>query len=290
MITSIPKLKPESNTIISGRSFPSNVFSFVEADGFQFDLLNDVLEGRLAGAIFRSALPTECCAQISQNFYSHPNRYNRGRVVPAQYVGAFHYRKSLGEYFDEVSETDPVLDTLFSGTCNVWQDFCQWLEPELGSHQMNFRAAEYNDEKAGRYVMRSWMANNEYSLLPHEDEAQCKVPEQNGFEIQEAANNAVVAANFCIENGTGGSLHYWNIIPDDDCRRRLGLMGTGHPYPTELLNDFEKQVINIEPGDLYCFNGKAIHAVGTLQNQNDTRSTVSFLMAKLDDETIIHWT
>lgn len=150
--------------------------------------------------------------------------------------------------------------------------------------------ARHEGRKAARFVMREWTGIGEYALLPHEDEAQCRSPKQRGFEIQDAARNAIAAVNMCLENGNAGRLHYWNIQPDDASRDALGLTYTGSPYPLEALHGVEKLVVEIRPGDVYCFNGKAVHAVESLAGAHDRRSTISYLMARLDAGTVIQWT
>lgn len=226
----------------------------------------------------------------SKNFRTHPDLYFRESDAPANYVGAFHFGKSLQHYLNEAAAADQVLDTLFEDTQHLWSKFFRWFSREAEKSDSVFRAAEYENQKASRFVMRSWQGCGDYALKPHEDAAQCKAPEQSDFEIQKAADNAIVACNVCIENSPGGNLHYWNIIPDDASRLELEISVTGSPYPLDMLTDIDKQVVRIGVGDIYCFNGKAVHAVEALADHRKSRSTISFLMARRDKNTIIHWT
>lgn len=121
--------------------------------------------------------------------------------------------------------------------------------------------------------MRSWSNEGNYALMPHEDLGQCRSLKQKGFEIQTVANFQVIAVNICIENVRGGDLVYWNIQPDNNSRQHLEITETGYPYPSCLLFPFDKITLAVRVGDIYCFNGKNVHAVTPTQS---TRSTLSF--------------
>lgn len=275
----------------SGVSFASmEQFRFKDLSGLDFNKLQDVIEGKSAGVIFRSAIPAAVCSAVARNFQQHPARYVRGEDAPATYVGCYHYGKDLERYLADANAVDHQLDQLFDGTVDIWSNFTSWMAQGLSRDDIEYRAAEYQGRKASRFVMRTWAGGGNYALLPHEDEAQCSDPRQAGFEIQNIVSNAIVAVNICIDNGSDADLHYWNLMPDGGMRDRLGLTYTGSPYPVEMLDKLMHQKIKINAGDIYCFNGKAIHAVGRPACRERTRSTMSFLMAKRDTKTVIHWT
>jgi hypothetical protein len=92
----------------------------------------------------------------------------------------------------------------------------------------------------------------------------------------------------CLENAGAGELHYWNIVPDAETRARLGLEETGYPYPVESLEGIEKLVVQIRPGDIYCFSGRQVHAVAAPE-ADGYRSTISYLMGFRDPKTVIYW-
>jgi hypothetical protein len=275
---------------LDGTHFDEASFRFVEAEELEPDLLFDVLQGKLAGVIFRNLIPAFDRMTIAENFRHHPNLYKRGSDAPALYLGSYHYNKELDHYFSEAAFFDGLLDRVFEGTSNWYEIMSNALRTTLAPRGSTLRMARHEGRQAARFVMREWTGAGEYALLPHEDEAQCRSPKQRGFEIQDAARNAIVAVNMCLENGNAGKLHYWNIIPDDASRDALGLTYTGSPYPLEPLHGIEKLVVEIRPGDVYCFNGKAVHAVESLAGPNDRRSTISYLMGKLDSGTVIQWT
>lgn len=268
---------------------PFERFKFYDLAGLDFEKLRDVVDGRCAGVIFRSVIGADTCRQVAENFRRHPGRYVRGADAPATYVGTYHYAKELDAYLAQSAQTDPQLDQLFDGTENLWSSFTNWAAEGFRNDDTKYRVAESDGRHAARFVMRTWAGSGNYALLPHEDEAQCRDPRQAGFEIQQAAANPLVAVNICLDNAADADLHYWNLIPDDASRNELGLTYTGSPYPQSMLNDVDMQEIKIGVGDIYCFNGKAIHAVGRPGDPTGTRSTISFLMARRDKRTVIHW-
>lgn len=275
---------------LGGTRFDKTSFRFVEAEKLDPSLIFDVLEGNLAGVVFRDLIPQSDRTKIAENFRRHPNLYKRGSDAPALYLGSYHYNKELDHYLSEAEHFDGLLNHLFEGASNWHEIMSSSLREALAPYGRTLRLARYEGREAARFVMREWTDAGEYALLPHEDEAQCRSPKQRGFEIQGAARNALAAVNMCLENGNAGRLHYWNIMPDDASRDALGLTYTGSPYPLDALDGIEKLVVEIRPGDVYCFNGKAIHAVESLAGSHDRRSTISYLMAKLDSETVIQWT
>jgi hypothetical protein len=275
---------------LDGTRFDKASFRFAEAGKLESDLLLEVIEGKLAGVIFRDLIPASDRKKIAENFRIHPHLYKRGSDAPALYLGSYHYNKELDHYLSEAALFDGLLDRVFEGTSNWHKIVSDTVREALAPHGGTLRMARHEGREAARFVMREWTGIGEYALLPHEDEAQCRSPKQRGFEIQAAARNAIAAVNMCLENGNAGKLHYWNIMPDDASRDALGLTYTGSPYPLESLHGVEKLVVEIRPGDVYCFNGKAVHAVESLAGAHDRRSTISYLMARLDAGTVIQWT
>ena len=93
----------------------------------------------------------------------------------------------------------------------------------------------------------------------------------------------------------GGEVEIWNICPNDDCRRRLGIEHRGHPYPPESLRRHNSILLRVRSGDCVFFNGGLVHAVrgaGVLDDNSlgDARINLTFFTGIKDDETIIWWT
>jgi hypothetical protein len=138
--------------------------------------------------------------------------------------------------------------------------------------------------------MRSWTDSGEFALEPHEDAAQMRTQKQFDFEIKNIPNFTPVAINLCVENGKGGNLILWNFEPDNITRQNLDLLETGYPYPTDVLEPYQKTTIPIKQVDFYFFNGANIHAVSRQATDKEQRSTISFLMGFIDSKTVIYWT
>jgi len=275
---------------LDGESFQSDKFLFEESQDEALTPATQIINGNKAGVVFRHLISNDVCQKISSNFWKSPKLYTRCYEAPANCVGTFHYAKDLKDYLDQAEESTHFLDRLFGGTVNIFETIISAIGAQLGKNGMTIRLAQHDGRSASPFVVRSWIGGSSYSLLPHEDVAQCSAPNQAGFEIQKAAKNPLVVVNICVENSLNwGNLHYWNIIPNAQCRDSLGLTHKGAPYPESKLVGIEKQVLPMRSGDVYCFNGKAVHAFSSLGSLNDKRATISFFMAKLDDNTVIYW-
>jgi len=277
---------------ITGFSKNKEFFKFHESDFVDYEKIYEVLTGKLAGCIFRKAISAEKCSIIAKNFWHYKELESRSDGVPGFFLGTYHYKKALSQYISESIIANKSLSNLFSGTLNVFEDIITKFSDALKkkSNSPIIRPAQYGGVQACKFFMRAWKGSGEYSLAPHDDSAQCTAKIQKGFEIQEVINNPVVAINMCIENEGDGKLHYWDIQPDIETKKRLGLEETGYPYPTELLADFDKIELDINAGDIYFFNGKNVHAVSSPKGQDSYRTTIAGLMGFKDKKTIIYWT
>jgi len=210
--------------------------------------------------------------------------------VPAISIGAYHYQKSLTNYFNEIKTSKKHTENLFIGADNFLNQLINALSTYFSEKNINFRLAKYKELKASPFVMRSCHAASDFVILPHEDVAQCRTEKQKGFEIEKIPNYEMVALNICVENNNDGELHIWNIQPDDEARRMLNISETGYPYPSYLLTEINKIICPIQVGDLYCFNGRNIHAVKSKIKSEKYRTTITFFMGYIDEQTIIYWT
>jgi hypothetical protein len=281
--------RTSSLPLVSGKVRSAESFRFVEAETFNPRDITRVLRGELAGCIFRGAISAPLCREIARNFWSHPLRRQRSDDVPAYFLGTYHYRKPLDDYFAEAAAYREAARDVFAGCENVFERVVSSVSTVLAEDHVSIRVAEHNGRRASEFVMRSWCGPGRFSLQPHEDGAQLSCAVQRGFEIQRVADSAVVAVNLCVENPGAGELHFWNIEPDAESRARLGLEETGYPYPTALLDGFDKLTIPIRVGDVYFFNGGHVHAVGAQETTTGFRSTISSLMGFADPRTVIYW-
>lgn len=263
-------------------------FEFREVSSFNAADVVRVLRGELAGCIFRHAIAPDTCRQIADNFRHHPRLRRRGDGVPAYVLGAFHYRKPLAEYLDEAETFRETIHDVFEGGVNLFEEIFGAVKAALAAEQTQLRVAEYKGRQASEFVMRSWSGAGQFSLEPHEDGSQLTDRLQRGFEIQRITGPAT-AFNICLENPGAGELHYWDLIPDDAMRVRLGLEETGYPYPLDVVDGVPKVVVPVRAGDIYFFNGKRIHAVAAQDGVTGYRLTISGLMGFVGPSTVVYW-
>ncbi|GAC1445568.1 MAG: hypothetical protein NVSMB52_07120 [Chloroflexota bacterium] len=276
---------------VSGWKGDNDYFRFVERhDGYDPSVVLDVLHGKVAGVVFRKMVQSDTCARVAEAFWNSPDRRLRGKDVPGSYIGAFHYLKTTQHYLDDSAEASPALLEIVKGRDNPLQQFWYGLTEALKVDDAMYRLAEHHGRKACPGVIRSWHGEGAYALLPHEDLSQCCDPKQADFEVQSVTNHEVAALNMCLENGSGGRLAIWNIKPDEATRRRLNTYYTGIPYPLETLQQSELLWIDLNPGDVYVFNGSLVHAVESSLEPNSRRTTLSAIFGFVDDRTVVSWT
>ena len=247
-----------------------------------------VLRGEIAGCMFRNVIPLETCRRIADNFRNHPRLRRRGDAVPAHVLGTFHYQKPLAQYLDEAASFRDTMYDVFEGGVNLFEEIFGAVSAALANDRVQLRVAEHEGRRASQFVMRSWSGAGRFSLEPHEDGAQLTDRQQRGFEIQRIDGPAT-AFNFCLENPGAGELHYWDWIPDEATRVRLGLQETGYPYPIDIVDGVKKIVVPVHAGDIYFFDGKRIHAVAAQASVAGYRSTISGLMGFVDPSTVVYW-
>lgn len=272
----------------SGAVSTPESFQFLAPAEFNPQDVVRVLRGEVVGCIFRGVIGQDVCRRVARNFRSHPRLRRRNDDVPAYFLGTYHYRKPLAQYLDEAAAFRNTMHDVFDGCDNVFQQVMSSVTSALASDAVACRVAQHEGADASEFVMRSWSGSGQFSLEPHDDAAQLAHPLQRGFEIQRVAG-PLVAFNMCLENPGAGELHYWNIVPDDATRVRLGLQETGYPYPLDVLKGIERLIVPIQAGDIYFFNGKHVHAVGAQAEATGYRSTVSGLMGFIDPRTVIYW-
>ncbi len=276
---------------ITGRVYSAEYFRIGEFTRLDPREIVRVMRGEVAGCIFRQAMDSALCQRICDNFWKHPQKRQRGDAVPAYYLGTYHYAKDLSLYLDEAAATSAAVHDVFDGGRNVFDELMAEVRAELASSGVGLRVARHQGRDAGEFVIRSWSGGGKFALAAHDDAAQLSAKQQAGFEIQDVARNPLAAVNMCLQNGAaGGNLVYWNIEPDSNTRRALGLEETGYPYQAEWLDKFDRIDLPVHAGDIYFFNGKLIHAVQAQANPGEYRSTISFLMGFRDPQTAIYWT
>ena len=266
-------------------------FRFVERDRFDPGLVVDVLRGGVAGVMFRGVIDPAAAAELVRRFWESPARKSRGgEVCESQgfYIGAYHYHKPTRQYLEESAAVAGYLASLLDIPNEPSRWFREQLGARLAQEGVTFRLSEKDGLQGCPALVRSWNFQGEYALQPHEDESQCREPRQADFEIQQTLRYKVCAVNMCLENGGRGRLAFWNVIPDDTSKTRLGLYYAGSPYPPEVLREIESIWLDVRPGDVYVFNGGHVHGVEA--GDGSKRSTLAWNMGFCDDRTVVSWT
>ncbi|MEV4439889.1 hypothetical protein AB0K09_12835 [Streptomyces sp. NPDC049577] len=275
---------------LTGWSGDADYFRFKELHTFDPQAVVDVLRGVSAGVIFRGVVGQDTCARLSERFWASPDREKRVTIAPSYYLGTYHYHKTTGHYLDESERTSAALEQVLDIPDDPLTGFYEGLAKTLAPEGVTVRRAAHDGREACRGLLRSWHGAGDYTLDPHEDSSQCTHPGQADFEIQRVLDHHVTALNICLENGNGGRLALWNIQPDEESKRRLGLELTGSPYPMDTLDGIERQWVEINAGDIYVFNGAHIHAVEPNTAPDSRRTTLSGIFGFVDDSTVVSWT
>lgn len=282
---------------LEGASLSDERFSVEETHGrFDGSAIFRVLTGETAVCHMHGVLAPHIYTAIRANFWDNPGRRPRPDKVPGYYVGGYHFGKSIDAYLRECEDTRPHVDALFHGVESPVEAFRNTLDSVSSSSGRALRRAEHEGRLAGECRALSWHAAGDFLLAPHDDIAQIGTEAQRGFEIQDVRQHIIVAVNLYISMPpSGGELRVWNILPNDSCRRRLGIEDRGHPYPPETLQGYDSKLISIQPGDCVLFNGALVHGVHGAgehapERPDDARLILTFFVGFQDERSVIWWT
>jgi hypothetical protein len=277
---------------LTGWRGAADYFRFIEASHFHADPVLEVLYGRQLGVIFRNVIDSDAAVELVRRFWDSPACKRRsGEVCESvgYHVGAYHYHKPTETYLDESAESAAYLDTVL----DVADEPSRWFRHKLGARLardgVQLRVSASNGRSGCPVLIRHWNATGAFALQPHEDASQLREPQQAGFEIQRTTDYTVAAVNMCLENGSGGRLVIWNVIPDDTSKQRLGLYYSGSPYPLEVVEGIESIWLEIRPRDIYVFNGSHVHGVEASAD-GGKRTTMAWNMGFCNDATVVSWT
>jgi len=275
---------------LTGWSGNEDYFTFREYDEFVPEAVLDVLDGKVAGVMFRGMVAPGVAANISERFWSSPHRKVRGVEAPGYYIGAYTWNKPTKQYLDEAEEVNPILRDLLDVPNDPMKQFYAGLGRVLAERDAVVRPAVHEGREAAVALFRSWHGRGAFALDPHDDDSQCSDPQMADYERNGVFGKPVAALNICLENnGGGGRLVYWNVQPDLESKRRLDVEFTGSPYPQESLEGFDAKWIEVRSGDVYVFNGAHVHAVEPNTTEQQTRTTLAAMMAYLDDHNVVTW-
>jgi L-isoleucine 31-dioxygenase len=288
-------------TISSNGTRIEENFSYLEARAADVDsavIYDIVTRGDHNGAVvyvIRDAFSSATATRIVDNFdrllssTDGGNRSDDGFVKTNQ-IGATQFSRGGEEYVREVIRTSLMSLELLDGVSQdeierVFQT--ELLEKIFANKGMVFRSARFKSIPAGYATLRRWLDNGQMALMPHDDTAQLLCAEKDGFEIAKAKH--VVSYNAAVEaNDKGGLLKVWNLNPNDQCREKLGLVGTGYPYPLAELEEVESMTVQLFEGDVYFLNSSFIHGVSSLLEGR--RLSAGRFIGKVSGDTVVYWT
>lgn len=271
---------------LSGWSGGAAFFQVQETAEADLDLVLDVLHRRRLGVVIRGYADTAEVEEILRRFQSSPAVRRRATEAASDYLGAYHYQKPPATYLDESAEVADEVARVLEFDGSPWRRFWEDLAALAAKDGVTVRPAAQDGRDACHGLVRTWVSDGEFALVPHDDAAQCRDPRQAGFEIGAAADR-ICAVNLCLANSAGGRLVVWDVIPDEESRARLGTSVDGGPYPLAALAGRERIALDVRPGDLYVFNSGHVHAV---EQHQQFRATAANLMGFIDDETVVRWT
>lgn len=275
---------------VRGWQGSGSYFRFIECDELRPYLAMDVLFGRQLGVVFRGVVPAGTRQEMISRFFASPGRRRRGADAPGEYLGAYHYNKTIDDYLDQTAEIRSDLEKTLDVPAEPLGELRRLLTEALALDGIEFRPARHGGREACAGVFRSWLGQRQFALDPHEDRGQCEDPKQVGFEIQRVIAHQIVALNICLDNGPGGRLVVWNLRPDEATRTRLGVRYTGSPYATEWLTGLDQFWLDVRAGDIYLFNAGHVHAVEPVRDASADRVTLSGMLGFADARTVVSWT
>ncbi|MEU2611441.1 hypothetical protein ABZ570_07640 [Micromonospora sp. NPDC007271] len=275
-----------SAAVVTGRSGGDGAFRVHDSAERGLGPVEDVLRGRRLGAVLRGYAAQDEVAEILARFRASPAVRRRDTEAPSEYLGAYHYHKPPARYLAESAEVAGEVARVLEFEGSPWRRFWSHLDEHLADAGVTLRPATLDGADSCRGLVRTWVSDGEFALVPHEDAAQCRDPRQDGFEIGAAADG-ICAVNLCLANGGGGGLLIWNVVPDDATRARFGTTVDGGPYPPAALQAHRRLRLDVRPGDLYIFNSGHIHAV---ERHEEFRATAASLLGFVDEKTVVRWT
>lgn len=245
-----------------------------------------------AAYVLRHAIPGSVCARVAENFQRAIAEQGSPRCdgfVTAAQIGVTQFEKNAADYLSQSAAAGAQVESILSGLDPVERQTLfggDLLSGELGQRGCELAAAQLAGQRAGLCVARSWQNPGPFVLQPHEDAAQLSLVAAEGFEI--AAVKRVFASVACVASGQGGDLLLWDLVPDDRLREALGLLGTGYPYPSKLLDDIPCLRVPLAAGDLALLDASRIHAVDAVPS--GTRITLGRFFGRVAPGRVVWWT
>ena len=131
---------------IQGTVHPDSYFQIVEKNGIDWQLWLDVLQGKVAGAMFRGAVNEEVRQQICGNFWQQIASKPKDDSLPAHakaFVGT-SIGKPIEVYCQQAEQTRQDIAALFDNTGDFFEYLMGNIRERLAQQGCSLRIAEYN--------------------------------------------------------------------------------------------------------------------------------------------------
>jgi L-isoleucine 31-dioxygenase len=273
--------------LLSGRQLPNSMFKTLTVDGhLPLKGLGALMAGDAVAIHVKNYVSSNISESLTAAFGKVANS-QRVDGVAAIEVGSGHFGKTVPEYKTSVKASKKLFDQ-FSGVAgfDVGKKIMSDVASALPSG-LKLRLARCDDVEVNHARAVQWAGADEgLALQVHEDRSQLHAAAQSSLEIQSVS--IPVAFNLYPSVAhSGGALKVYNLQPDSQCRRLLGVSETGYPYNTALLNQVKSLEIVPSAGDLVLLCGAFLHGVTVASG--GIRIVVNGFFGRADVNEVLWW-
>lgn len=258
------------------------------------ELLRAEAESPCVAYVIRNAVERAVCERFAHNFWSTIQRRGSHRqgdgFVDVDQVGATQHNSSATQYLENASRVRAEVDGPFDGLGGAGREQIlreRFFSAVLAEDGITFRPAAYQGIEAAACSARSWKNPGLYTLEPHEDRAQLRLAEGDGFEIGQASG-PLAAVVTVTDRYRGGELLIWDWAPDDEAREPLGVLTAGYPYPSTAVAQYPSLEITTGAGDLVLLRSDFVHAIKATSEPG--RISVSRFIGRIGQQQVVYWT
>jgi len=242
-------------------------------------------------AWLQKALPALYCQEVAERFTSETLAHARQDGVPGRELGATQYGKTPNQYLDASYLLAGSIEHLLGGVNNPIRSQLRALADVLLKQGHIMRPAVWRGEATSTARIVNWSSDGsgEYLLKLHDDLAQTRSKQNNGFEVQRVRR--IIAINIYLNSTPGsGQLEVWNWRPNPDERRRLGVENTGYPVDRNSVpSGYKSTLFSLSTGDIVCIDGSLLHGVIVGEGRVSQRLLMNMFLGLLPDGDVIFW-
>ena len=202
-------------------------------------------------------------------------------------LGADHYLRTGAEYFEQHRRDTPFLDQVLGVRGNPIKQFFDGLRPQV----CIVRPARWLGREMNTCIIRSFSEERGcvWALRPHEDLSQLSFPAQLAAETAQLVAGPVAVSVVLRAPPQGTSVVVWAGEPTADERGAASIPPfAGLPYPDAMVAGRSRLELTLGVGDLYCLNGRLLHAVPAC-DPPELRLTLACFAGMLATGEIVYW-